>query len=352
MGSFESYELSRFELEGQIDLGEKRGLIKIGRSDDDHIILFCNDRYSSPSPTETTPLNVADLDAALGFVLDIGIRRTKWLTRDGFYFGTVRDPAQSLRKVKQSDFDATLFDRLVSTIDRHYQSGDSKSESLAVRTNYLLQAYNNSRLLFPNFHNESYLGLLRIIDAISKSWGADEFAISAAEISPVFNSEIYAKVAGVAAFRERRLDAAEQVFTKRLECLHRRKKARAPVERMQALTKHARLTFSCLYSAYQYRNKFVNYGLPFPYTLTLVFDPKEDIGTNYLSPVEGISFRTKLSPQGVQPGDVFDFHAVVEDAGEAAEFKNSFFKLLPTWHFLSRLGRKAILNELERISDG
>lgn len=351
MGSFEYYELLRFELEGQIDLGEKRGLIKIGRSEDDHIILFCNALYSSPSLTEATPLNVADLDAVLGFVLDIGIRRTKWLTRDGFYFGMVRDPAQSLRKVKQSDFDATLFDKLVWTINRHYQSGDSKSESLAVRTNYLLQAYNNSRLLFPNFHNECYLGLLRIIDAITKSWGADEFAISAAEISPVFNSEVYEKVAGIAAFRERRLDVAEQVFSKRLECLHRRKKASALVDRLQVLTNPARLIFSCLYSAYQYRNKFVHYGLPFPYTLTLVFDPEEDTGTNYLNPVEGISFRTKISPRGVQPGDVFDFHEGVEDAGKAAEFKNSFFRLLPTWHFLSRLARKAIVNELERISE-
>ena len=40
MDSFESYELLRFALEGQIDLGEKRGLIKIYRSEDDYITLF------------------------------------------------------------------------------------------------------------------------------------------------------------------------------------------------------------------------------------------------------------------------------------------------------------------------
>lgn len=351
MRSFASYELLRFELEGQIDLGERRGLIKIGRSDDDHIVLFCNELYTSPSPTETRPLSVADIDAALGFVLDIGIRRTKWLTQGGFYIGTVRHPAQSERKVKQSDFDALLFDRLVSMIDRYYQSGDSKSASLAVRANYLLQEYNNARLLFPNFPNESYLSLLRIIDATTKSRGADEFAISAAEISPVFNSDVYEKVAGIAAFRDRRLDIAEQVFTKRLEYLSSRKQKKT-FARMQVLVGPERLTFSCLYSAYQYRNKFVHYGLPFPYTLTIIFDPKEDIGTNYLSPVEGLSFRTKRSPQDIHEDDVFDFHAVVDDTEEEAAFKNSFFKLLPTWQFLSRLARKAIANELERISDG
>jgi hypothetical protein len=87
MDSFESFELLPFMLDGQINLGEKRGLIKIYSSDDDHITLFRDSAYVSPSTAESTPHTVADIDAALGFVLDIGIRRTKWLTRGGFYFG-------------------------------------------------------------------------------------------------------------------------------------------------------------------------------------------------------------------------------------------------------------------------
>jgi hypothetical protein len=149
MDNFESYELLPFALEGQINLGEKRGLIKICRSGDDHIILFRDSPYALPSTTESTPLGVADIDAALGFVLDIGIRRTKWLARGGFYFGEGLVQPQSRRKVAQADFDPALFDQLVSALDRHYQSGNSESESLAVRTNYLLQAYNNALMLFP-----------------------------------------------------------------------------------------------------------------------------------------------------------------------------------------------------------
>jgi hypothetical protein len=277
--------------------------------------------------------------------LDIGIRRTKWLTRGGFYFGHSLSPSQSTKKVTQADFDATLFDRLISELDRHYQSGESKRESLAVRTNYLLQGYNNARLLFPTFHNESYLGLLRIVDAITKSRSADEFAISAAEISPVFNHEIYERVAAVAAYQNR-LDAAEQVFIRRFG------KVSPPlVARAQSLDKNAQLTFSCLYSAYQYRNKFVHHGLPFPQTVTQTFDAAEDSGMNYLNPALGISFWKRRSQQGVQPGDLFDFHAVVEDAGEAAEFKDRYFKLLPTWHFLKRLAREAILSEFKKITE-
>jgi hypothetical protein len=139
MDNFESYELLPFALEGQIDLGEKRGLIKICRSDDDHIILFRDSPFALFSTTESTPLGVADFDAALGFVLDIGIRRTKWLARGGFYFGLSLVQPQSMRKVTQADYDGDLFDRLVSALDRLYQSGNAESESLAVRTNYLLQ---------------------------------------------------------------------------------------------------------------------------------------------------------------------------------------------------------------------
>lgn len=345
MDTFESYELLPFALEGQINLGEKRGLIKICRSGDGHIILFCDVPYVSPSTTEVTPLKIADIDAALGFVLDIGIRRTKWLTRGGFYFGEPLTQPQSMRKVAQADFDATLFERLVSALDHHYQSGNAERESLAVRTNYLLQAYNNSRLLFPNFHNESYLGLLRIVDAITKSWGADEFALSAAEISPGLNRDVYEKAAGVAAY-QRRLDVAEHVCT--LRCRGTRVALR---ERMESLEKHARLTFSCLYSAYQYRNKFVHRGLPFPHTVTQTFDRTEDSGVNYLNPVEGISFRKRHSSEGVQPEDLFDIHTVVEDAQESAEFKDKYFKLLPTWHFLNRLAREAILSEFKKITN-
>jgi hypothetical protein len=344
MDTFESYDLLPFALEGQINLGEKRGLIKIYRSDDDHIILFRNSPYVSPSTTESTPHRVADIDAARGFVLDIGIRRTKWLARGGFYFGQSLVPPQSRRKVTQADYDADLFDWLVSALDRHYQSDNSESESLALRTNYLLQAYNNSRILFPSFHNESYLGLLRIVDAITKSWSADEFALSAAEISPALNREVYEKVAGVAAYQQRRLDLAEQVATTRCSENHVLR------ERIQSLEKQARLTFSCLYSAYQYRNKFVHLGLPFPNTVTLTVNSAEDSGMNYLNPVEGISFIKRQSSGGVKTGDLFDIHSVVADVEEAARFRDLYFKLLPTWHFLKRVAREAILIEFKRIA--
>lgn len=216
---------------------------------------------------------------------------------------------------------------------------------MAVRTNYLLQAYNNSRLLFPSFHNESYLGLLRIVDAITKGWGADEFALSAAEISPALNREVYEKVARIAAYQQRRLDLAEHVVSARSSEDHVLR------ERVQSLEKQARLTFSCLYSAYQYRNKFVHLGLPFLDIVAQTINSAEDSGMNYLNPAEGISFIKRQSSGGVKTEDLFDIHSVVADAEEAARFRDLYFKLLPTWHFLKRIAREAILSEFKKIAD-
>jgi hypothetical protein len=135
MNNFESYELSPFQLEGQIKLDEKRGLIKICHSGDGHLILFCDAQYALFSQTEVTPLRIADIDAALGFVLDIGIKRIKRLASGGFYFGETLTQSQSDKKVDQSNFDATVFERFVSLLDRHYQSGDP---ARALRNSYLL----------------------------------------------------------------------------------------------------------------------------------------------------------------------------------------------------------------------
>lgn len=266
------------------------------------------------------------------------------LTRGGFYFGRVLIRQESRLSVRQDDFDPALFDRLVSTLDRYYQSGDARKESQAVRTNYLLQAYNNARLLFPNFHSESYLGLLRIIDAITKERTAIDFATSAAEISSEFNRKIYEKLDGVPTYRKR-LDAAKRVFAK---CRHN---TPAMSKRRDLLGEHGQLMFSCLYSAYQYRNKFVHVGLPFPETVTETFDRVQDSGMNYLNPIEGLYFATKLSVRGIPHDGLFDFHAVVEDAQEAAEFRDSFFQLLPTWHFLKEIAREAILSAFDEIAD-
>jgi len=344
MSRFDSFELTAFNLEGQINLGERYGLIKILKSEDGKVVLVCDGEYGTLDQVNPTKLSVANTDAALGLVLDIGIRREKQLTiGGGFYAASPLRTVQSNRPIKQADFDEGLFEQIKGSLDRCFQSGVHAKELLAIRLNQLIETYNNSRLLFPNFYNESYLGLMRIIDAIGKTWGADEFALAAASISPTMNEDICEKIKKINPYGLR-IQIALRLFDERLPQVS--KELRGSVA---TLDSNGKIVFACFYSAYQYRNKFVHLGFPFPQIVTEARDIEQDLGTAYLSPVIGMHLPKRYSPGGVQEDDLIEIHEALEDAKTAADFKNKYFFLLPTWHFMKRLARELLLNQIKQL---
>jgi hypothetical protein len=350
MDRFESYELYPFNVEGQIVLGDKFGLIKIFRSQDERIILLCHNKYQTIE--KPTPASIANLDAALGFVLDIGIKRNGLLVRDGFYLGESTQP-QSQKVIKQASFDASVFETVVSIINHYYQSNQRDKESLAVRTNFLLDTYNNCRLLYPNFYSESYLGLLRIIDATSNSSRAINFALAAARISSTLNHDVYEKIAAVGAL-EVRLGIADSLF---LDCLGGKKGHISSKEKaqMRTLDPQAKLIFSCFYSAYQYRNKFVHQGFPFPEIGGFGRGQGDDSGLSYLDSVLGMLLVRSHSPIGeYRPTDNFDMHLILEDVvkdrSEVEAFRQVYFLLLPSWYFVRRFAHGAIQNLIDKMN--
>lgn len=344
MEQFDSYELTPFNLKEHIVLTQKFGLLKILKSDDGKLILVAYADYGLIDQAKPSPAKIANQDAILGFVMDIGVRRERRLTvGSGFYFGSPLINTQSDRPIGQKDFDQTLFEKITNFIEDNYQSGDPIKELAAIKTDYLLETYNNARLLYPNFYNESYLSLMRIIDAITKSRGASEFALSVAQVSPELNEEIYKKISTIPTYTIR-LEISKALFD---ECLQSAQSQQQPhAESMKQLDEAARFIFASFYSAYQYRNKFVHHGIPFPDTVKHMYDPSEDFGTNYLNPAEGMSHIKRHTPNGVEEGDLIDFHSIVGNEQEVANFKDKYFKLIPTWHFVKRLTRKALIQLL------
>jgi hypothetical protein len=77
-----------------------------------------------------------------------------------------------------------------------------------------------------------------------------------------------------------------------------------------------------------------------------MFDTEGDSGVNYLSPIEGMAHIKNHTPQGDGGIDTIDFHAVVGDKEEVLDFKDKYFKLIPTWHFLKQLTREALMKSL------
>lgn len=350
--NIDSFELSEFNLNGGIVLDEKFGFIKIIRSPDGKLILVRDGDWGTISATTPTLANISDLDSILGFVLDIGIRKEKALTMGhGFYFGHELIPHfQSPKQVSQSDFDPDLLEEIVNAINTKYHSRYSRSQRKALQLNHLLSAYNEARLLYPNFYTNSYLGLFRILDALSGASGRYDFAAWAAEVSSDLNKEIYEKITDMEVMRSK-LQLAATLFS-RWSAAYRYNSRRdrrdlGPI--MSNLSRYGQLVFVCFYSAYQYRSKFVHQGFPFPRVVIESFG--QDNGTNYISSSFGEAHVKIFRPDGLQDGDTIDIHrAIALQRGETYQDYEEYFQLIPSWHWLKRLTRAAIIKEANKLS--
>lgn len=339
----ESWKLTDFNIEGHIILDQKFGLIKIMRSEDGTLILVGDANYGIIDQTKPTPANFLNTSSLLGFVLDIGIQKEKWLTHgNGFYFGMELVPSQSKKKVSQKDFDGEIFQKIGLFIQNNYQSNDKPKEMEAIRTQLLLDTYNNARLLFPNFYAESYLNLMRIIDALSGAQGSYDFSVFVATASSALNEEIYKKLNAIEGYKSR-IEIAIGIFD---SCFKKAtEKNWSCKSMMEKIDIAGKVVFGCFFSAYQYRNKFVHNGFPFPNTVKDAWGLEEDSGTAYLSPGLGISWSRMNRQDGLKDGDLIDIHEVVAE-DEVADFRDKYFQLLPTWHFLKVITRSAFLNKI------
>lgn len=341
----ESWQITDFNLGGrQIKIG-KLGLVKIIRSDDSVLTLVGEANYGIIDQEKPTAANFAATDSILGFVLDIGIRKEKVLARgSGFYFGTPLLQPQSQKVVSQGDFKEPLFEKIGNFINEKYQSGDKKKNIEAVRLQLLFDTYNDARLLFPNFYAESYLSLLRIIEAISRRDYSYNVAMFVTGLSPTLNEEIYNKVIAIEAYKKR-VQVANDLISNLVKDLKNKKDgAKDKIKKLEDLDDKGKFIFSCFYSAYQYRNKFVHNGFPFPDTVKDSIGLKAGSGTAYLHPAGKIFWKKIHRPEGLEDGDLIDIHEIVPRASEAKKFKDKYFQLLPTWHFLKCLTREALLS--------
>lgn len=337
----ESWELTDFNIDGNISLSQKFGHLKVMRSDDGKLILAGYTNYGIIDQTQPTPTNFFNPDTTLGFILDIGIQKAKRLTYgSGFYFGQQMLHSQSQKKVSQADFNQNLFEKIGDKIQTLFQSGDNTKEIEAIKIQYLFDEYNNARLLYPNFYAESYLNLMRIIDALADVKGAYDYAIFVANITPKMNQEVFEKIKTMSAYADK-LVKARSLFNK---CLAHAKLKNwtASHDAMLLLNEADKFVFACFYSAYQYRNKFVHKGFPFPSIVKDSWGIEDDSGMAYISPTFGQSLSRFHRPEtGLQDGDLLDIHAIV--GNEAEDFKDTYFLLVPTWHYLKKIAREAIL---------
>jgi hypothetical protein len=338
------WQLLDFNLDGQIGLSDKHGLVKLCKSEDGTLMLVTNNTFRTIDHTKPTPLTFAKADSVLGFVLDIGIQRIKELTLGhGFYFGRPLSGAQSRKPVSQAQYDDAMFDKIMTSINDEFQSGDRSRATRVIRSQLLIDAYNDARLLFPNFYSDSYLSLLRIVEATCRSERAIDFGTRAASISPSLNKTIADKIIAVAAYGEKIEKASDLYATAEKKA---RDKAMPCHKQLAALDPAGQLIFACFFSAYQYRSKFVHIGFPFPPTVKTAFGIEDDAGTAYLDPSLGFNWVTIMRPDVPKDSDLVDLHEVIEPK-VLKTFRDTYFHLLPTWHFMKIFAREALRRHLK-----
>lgn len=349
MSEYNSWELTDFNIDGHIALSQKYGHLKMMRSEDGTLILVGDADYGLIDQTQPTPTSFFNPDTTLGFVLDIGIQKEKQLTyRSGFYFGTRYIHPQSQKKVSQTDFDQTLFEKIGDLIQSHFQSGNSAKEIEAIKLQFLIDEYNNARLLYPNFYAESYLSLMRIIDALKGTdRGACDYATFVAQISPRINANVHAKLLAMPVYADR-MQKATEIFSDWLTRATSGKTRWECADAMSAFDDPAKFVFASFLSAYQYRNNFVHNGFPFPSVVKDAIGIAEDAGTAYISSTLGQSWSRFNRPDtGLQTGDLIDIHEIV--GAEAPDFQEKYFLLVPTWHFLRKMTKEAILSKINSL---
>jgi hypothetical protein len=342
------FQLTEFGIADQITLTGATGLVKICRSDDGILMLVCEDEGGAAiNPAQPTPANFAVANTILGYVLDIGVQRMKILTQgDGYYFGSELRPPQSMRVVAQKDYNEGLFAWIRASIDTSYQSADRAIATNAIRTQHLLDTYNNARLFYPNFISESYLSLMRIIEALGGSAGRFDFALAAAQLSPALNQHIFDALAGVAAYPER-LVKARALHAEAVAHITGNNGANAAAP-LVALDDPGKVVFACCVSPYEYRSKFVHIGFPIPGVVRDSLGFEDDLGTAYLHPTVGMTWSRMFRPDGLREEDIIDVHELIEPAA-FQKFKDVYFHLLPTWYFLKGYAREAILRKVTAL---
>ncbi|CFX57774.1 protein of unknown function [Candidatus Filomicrobium marinum] len=345
------WRLTEFNLSGQIELQGKHGLVRIRRSDDGAVVLVESDELTASTLGESKPATFAVSDAILGFVLDIGIAREKALTRyDGYYWGEAVRPVQSSRAISQSDFDADTFAWIVDTINLAFQS-KSKSEAIkAIRCQHLMDTYNNGRLMYPNYCSETYVSMLRIIEAA----GADnssprsrgrtrlEFAMKAAQISGQINQEVVSAIDAMPVFKPR-TDKARAKFAAVLA-----KQDGDVAAALSSFDDSTQVAFVCFLSAYVYRNKFMHIGFPIPDSVKEAFGYVGP-GALYLPLSTGLAWRRTFNHGALFENDFIELHEMIEPK-DLSDFRDTFAYVLPTWYFLRTFAREAILQQLEILS--
>jgi len=321
---------------GTIDLKGKAGLIKIRQIEDTGEVILDTD--NTFNKVGSNYFNVLSL---LSLFLNKGFKIEKTLTFNGFYLPLQLFPRSI--PLSGDNYNPVLFENYYKKINILCSSNITRVYQKGTKIKNMLSIYNNSFLMLPNFYDESYLNLIRILDFHRFPKNSDSFFFPDKTIrilSRRFVKEIYKRIQKNDLYENHHIPTALKLFNKI------QNQIRAKVVNYNLYNTDAiKFFYIVLYVLYQYRNKFVHDGFPFPGKIK--YQHTGDLDTiNYFDISVGESHIT-----GYNPYQGFDIHMGLNQSFEkekGREFKR-FYLLLPKWYFLNQIVREVIFCHLKKL---
>ncbi|MDO8592726.1 MAG: hypothetical protein Q7R92_03075 [bacterium] len=328
-----------------IDLKGKAGLIKIQKNEDTkEVIIYTDEQFGSVGQSH------CDVMALLSLFFNKGIELTRVLT-----FGNGSDYyPQELNKysikISKEGYDDKLFEKYFIRINNLCSSSNTNKNRKGKNLANLLSIYKNALLLYPKFSEESYLDLIKILDAQrhkkdSGVWSFPEKVIPI--LSKKFVRSFYKEIRKIEYFRTCHIDIANKFFSKNYI------KIKNAVKNISVYSaEEYKFMYAVLFSLYEYRSKNIHDGFMFPSKIKGIYKGNGNEPLNYLDGSFGEGYMIES-----EPFKSVDIHKCLNMRYENIKGRNrknfrdykKLYLLLPKWNFLNLITREVIFYHLKRL---
>lgn len=346
-----NYLLNLKNLKENIDLKSKAGLVCIRRAmaGSDEVILVADDRFNDVNQTfKPLPL--------LTLFLNKGIDIKAQITHGDSYTPYPFDYEIGLLDGK--NYDEQKFEQFFSKLNALCKSKTTQINRKGRKIANLLHIYQNAHLLIPKFYDESYLNLLRILDAQAQIETSNAILFPNWIIkillkgSKKFMKKIFQDIASIKVFQIEHLPLAMKLFKSK-------KKEFSKPQFAQHITLSnysedcMKFLYSILYVLYEYRNKYIHEAFLLPHKIQARPRRNELEGLSYLDASFGESHMLTYDPE--KGSESIDVHKILRQTKKKGSKKptgkdfQDYYLLLPTWHLLNLIVRRVLFYRLNNL---
>lgn len=315
----------------------KAGLIKIRKIEESgEVVLDVNDDYLKVGNNNFDSIDL------LSYYFDVPINLEKRLTYSGSYIPLSLKQSRILIR-KNNNFDSNKFDEYFIKLNKMCSAADKKIFKKGVKISNILHIYQNAQKLFPEFYEESYINLIRILDLIVEAGNARQWSnCIVKKTSKYFIKENFSKL-DKKKYKEH-IYYANKIFISKSKSPCPKNTRRSPNNISFYDNECKKIFYSILWCVYEYRNKWIHNGFKFPYKIKEYFKNFDILG---ISLGEGriLDYENSI------------FQDIHEELSKTKKWKGKrylrnykkYYLLLPTWIFLNKVVRYFIDKELIKI---